>query len=159
MDNLTIAEQCLHTIQAFLLVTPQVRSLGMCKELREDRTGDSQLTWPEGYPTPCAVMLSNKTRGRQRKRECVEWWFLSSQETIINGGALLCRGWLNTCLPGGSGERIPYFTLLAHTASALPIELSVSTHEFSHVHPSDSLPHPTGENEWVAVWGQAAGWA
>lgn len=39
-------------------------------------------------------------------------------------GALLCWGWLNTCLPMGS-ECIPCFTLLLIVVFALPFQLSL----------------------------------
>ena len=42
------------------------------------------------------------------------WWSLASWR------------WLNTCLPMGSSEWIPYFALLACTAFALPIKLFLS---------------------------------
>jgi len=51
---------------------------------------------------------------------------LSSQVTGTRDGALLSWGWLNTCLPTGSGERIPRFALLVCTAFALPIKLPLS---------------------------------
>jgi len=34
--------------------------------------------------------------------------------------------WLNTCLLMGSGEQIPCYAFLAHTAFALPIKMSLS---------------------------------
>ena len=51
---------------------------------------------------------------------------MSSQVTIGHDGALLSWRWLNTCLPMGSAELIPWFTLLACVAFALPIKLSLS---------------------------------
>ena len=53
-------------------------------------------------------------------------WRLSSQVTVTRDGALLSWGWLNTCLPMGSGEWIPCFALLACMSFALPIKLSLS---------------------------------
>jgi len=41
-------------------------------------------------------------------------------------GALLSWRWLNTCLPMGSSELIPCFSLLLCVAFALPINLSLS---------------------------------
>lgn len=32
----------------------------------------------------------------------------------------------------------------------------ISTPEISHFHSADSLPHPMGGSEWVALWGSAA---
>jgi len=37
--------------------------------------------------------------------------------------AVLSRRWLNTCLPMGSSELIPYFVLLFCAAFALPVRL------------------------------------
>jgi len=51
---------------------------------------------------------------------------LSAQVTVIRDGALLPWRWLNTRLPMGSGEWIPFFALLAHAAFALPVQLPLS---------------------------------
>lgn len=53
----------------------------------------------------------------------LEGWRLFSQVTIMLDGALLSWRWLNTCLPLGSSELIPWFALLEHVAFAFPIKL------------------------------------
>ena len=58
--------------------------------------------------------------------ERLKWQHLSSQVTIMCDGALLSWRWLNSCLPMGSGEWIPYFALLAHAGFTLPVTLSLS---------------------------------
>lgn len=60
------------------------------------------------------------------KRGYLEKWWFSSQVTITHDGALLSRGWLETYLPIGSREWIPYFALLLWMALAFPIKLSSS---------------------------------
>ena len=45
--------------------------------------------------------------------------------TVTRDGALLSWGWLNTCLPMGSGEPFPCLALLARVAFVLPINVSL----------------------------------
>ena len=66
-----------------------------------------------------------KAGGRRRKGGRSELWLLSTQVTIMCDGALLSWRCLNTCLPMGSSEWIPCFSLLAYTAFALPIKPSL----------------------------------
>ena len=88
---------------------------------------------------------------------CSEWWHLSSQVTITRNGALLSWRWLNTCLLMGSSEWSPYCVLLACTAFALHIKLSLSQpmrfHAFALLILSSIL---RGGSERAAVWGWAA---
>lgn len=53
----------------------------------------------------------------------LEGWYWSSQVTIMLDGALLSWRWLNTCLPLGSSELIPWFALLERVAFAFPFKL------------------------------------
>lgn len=51
---------------------------------------------------------------------------MSLQVTLMWDGLRLFSGWLNICLPRGSGEWIPGFALLVNEAFPLPIKLSSS---------------------------------
>ena len=85
---------------------------------------------------------------------------MSSQVTVTGDGALLSWRWLNTRLPMGSGERIPYFALLACVAFALLIKLSLSQPtNFLTFTLSILSPIPPGVgSERAAVWCLVAGW-
>jgi len=111
----------------FLLLTPPVGGLGVHKKLGGDTSGTADPNWPKGYPTPYDVILSNNQLGKEEgRRDHSEWWHLSSQVTVMLDGALLSCRWLNTCLPVGSSEWIPYFALLACAVFSLPIKLLLS---------------------------------
>jgi len=116
--------------QGFFCSSPalSVSGLGVPKELGGDTAGMADPTWPKGYSMTHNVMLSNKKLGIEggSRGTRSEWRRLSSQVTATHNGALLSWGWLNTCLLTGSGEGIPCFALLAHTAFALPIKPSLS---------------------------------
>ena len=116
--------------------------------------GHSQDTRPrltKVQSTPYDVMLSNKSGGKKEKtgwlseRRC-----LSPQVSAAGDGALLSWRWLNTCPPVGSHEWIPYFALLAYTAFAVPVKLSLSQPRSSYLCPFDCPPHsrPTG-GKWL----------
>ena len=83
---------------------------------------------------------------------------MSSQVTVMRDAALLSWRWLNTCLPIGSGESIPYFALLTCAAFALLIKLSLSqpTSFFTFTLLILS-PIPPGGSEQAAVWGLVSG--
>ena len=108
--------------------------------------GHSQDSWPQ-----LAKGISHTVRRRAQQIKLVEegkgghseWWHLSSQVAFTWDGALLSWRWLNSCLPAGSSEWVPYFSSVACTAFAFPIKLPWSIHEVSHFYPSDSLPPPT----------------
>jgi len=54
-------------------------------------------------------------------------------------------------------EFLVLFVLFCLRAQLLLCLLNcLSTHAISHLHPSNSLPHPTGGSERVAIWGSAA---
>jgi len=88
-------------------------------------------------------VLGNKSW--RKKKEGEEFKHLYSQVTVMLDGALICWRWLNTCLPPGSFELIPYFAFLAHAVAVLLYVLN-SYHQFSCFHPSSSLPCPTEED-------------
>jgi len=76
---------------------------------------------------PYDIMLSNIKLGEDGGRGDV--WsegICPPKSPLTHDGALLSWRWLNTCLLVGSRERIPHFALLVCTASALPIEPSLS---------------------------------
>lgn len=100
----------LHRVKAFYASHPTspARRLKVQKE-----TADP--SWPKGYSTPC---------GRERH---LKLWCLSSQVTVMCGGALLSWRWLNSCWPLGNWEEeIPCFALLVDVAFALLIKLPLS---------------------------------
>ena len=69
---------------------------------------------------------ATKDGGRTRKERTFRVRAYISQVTFMCHGALLSWRWLNTSLPIGSSEWIPYFALHQHTAFTLPIKLSLS---------------------------------
>ena len=109
------------------------------------RTADP--SWPRGNPLQhCAHQDKLGEGGRREGRS--EWWCVSSRVTVVCDKALLSWRCLNTCLPMGSWEWIPYFALLARAAFALPVKWSLSQlTSFLNFCLSDALPHPTGEDE------------
>ena len=112
----------------FLLLPPPQQRAGWGGTRSWEGTQLGQLTPTDHRDIPdhmvsCAAC---KAGGRRRKGGCSEWWRLSSQVAIRRDGALLSWRWLNTCLLMGSGKLIPCLALLACTAFALPIKLSLS---------------------------------
>lgn len=113
------------------------------------RTADSD--WPEGYLIPYGIMLSNDTAVKKEElgtfvvmtfvflRNHYAWWTLHSWK------------WLNTCLPMGSSKLIPCFSLIVHSAFALPTELLLSQPTSSHTLPFQSSPpsHQGRVREWL----------
>lgn len=100
----------------------------------ETQPGQTTQTTPEkGYFRPFHIMLNiwggggggKKEGGRRRKSGThLDWWCLSSQATVKCDGALLFWRCLNTCLPMGIGELIPYFSFHVHAATPFPIKWS-----------------------------------
>lgn len=69
---------------------------------------------------------------------------------VMSPAFLEVAEYLPTCLPVGSREWTPCFALLClHMQVLLYLAYCISTHEFSHFHLSDFLPHPTW-GEWVS---------
>ena len=139
------AEQCLHTVKAFSTpcTTPPASRLGVHKWLGGDTGRTADPNWPKGCPVPYDIMHSNKPWGKKKGGTFGVMFFLSSQVTAMCGGALLSWKWLNTRLLMWSSEQISYFTMLASTAFALPVKLSLS--------------QPTGV-EWMSGWGGLSCW-
>ena len=104
----------------------------------------------------CSAYKAGEEEGRGGHSE---WWHLSSQVTVTHDGALLSWRWLNTCLPMRRSEWIPCFALLACTAFALPIKLSLSQPmSFLTFTLPILFPIPLVGNEQAAVWCLVASW-
>lgn len=63
------------------------------------RTADPR--WPKGHSIWCHAQHIKLNKHEGKKEEPEKLWCLSSQAGITHS-----RGWLNTCLPMGSGEII-----------------------------------------------------
>lgn len=72
------------------------------------------------------VSAQQKCLGKKKKGDISESGCWSSQVTVMGDEALLPRGWLNTCLPMGRDELIPWVISHASVAFASPIKLSLS---------------------------------
>ena len=147
----------------FLLLTPPHQWAGWGCTRSWEGTQPGQLTPTDQRDIPhhmtyCAQHV--KLEEEEGKGGRLEWWRLSSQVTVTRDGALLSWGRLNTCLLMGSGEWIPCFALLACTAFALPIKLSLSqSMSFLTFFTLPILsPIPPRASERAAVWCLAAGW-
>lgn len=87
--------------------------LGACMLLGGDTAGTAESYWPEGFPTPHDVMLSNKIwETKKEAGGCSEWCRLFSQVTATHNCACLAWRWLSTWLPMGNSERNPCLALL-----------------------------------------------
>lgn len=98
-------------------------------------------SWPKAFSTPHDVVLNSKSWGKGRGIVGDIWGY-----GIFF--PLLSWKYLNTILPVGSSEWIPYFALFECEAFALPFKLSFCTFTFL-ISPPSSL----GKSGWVAVWG------
>lgn len=119
---LVVVEQCLNRVKDFSTshTALPARRLRAHKELEGDRTRTTNANWLKGCPLLYGVTLSNKSWDIEGMMAFVlpinhyMWWVEKKHQ------------------PMGSSKWIPYFTLLVHTALALPIKLSpLSSYWFS----------------------------
>lgn len=155
MDTVLIIPRCfiidqlltnVHTeSRSFLPLTPPHKRCAGSWEVAQP----GQLTPADKWSAPVASCSAYTAGGRWKKE--TEWWRFSSQVTIMHNEALCFWRWMGTCLPMGSGELIPCFALIADTAVALLIKLSL--HQFMGFvfHTFDSFPHPTRVREKATV--------
>ena len=128
---------------------PTSETAGLHKKLWGDTGGTADHNWPKGYPTVWLHAQHIKLGEEQGSGRHLDLGCLSSQVTVMCDGTLLSWRWLNTFLPMGCNELIPWFTLLACIAFTLLIELALSRHT-SFLTFTLLLPSPTPlEGEWA----------
>ena len=132
------------------LTTSPASRLGAHKKLGGDTAGTADPNWPKGYSIPYDVAQHIKLGEEEGRGGCSEWWHF-----VFPGNRYVWRSpaFLEMAehLPAdGKRWMTSLFCFACMCSFCFPYEtVFISTHEFSHFYPSDSLPHPTG-GEWVS---------
>lgn len=157
------------TPRSFLLLTlPQQRG-GWGRTRTCQGTGWGHLTSADQRDIPhhmasCSGFHARGRRGKQGMIRVMVFVFLSLHYMWRSPGCPR-NGWTPACIwevvyELGSDKWIPCFVTLVCTTLAFPIKLSLpQCKSFLTSTLPILLPSLTGESEWVAVRGLAAGWA
>lgn len=118
------AELGLPRVRAFPASPPTGSGLGVHEKSWGGAARTADAHWPKGYPIHCHV--HGAKLGKGEVGACWERWSFSSQVTFTWDGTLFSWGWLNSCLPMGTGKWMPSLALLVCVAFVLPVTLPSS---------------------------------
>jgi len=139
----------------FLLLIPSPQRIGWWCKRSWEKTQLEQPTTAAQRDIPCHMISCSayKSGGRRSKGGTFRVMALSLQVTIMHDEALFSWRRMNTCLPIGSTEWIPNLSLLACTAFALPVKLSLSqSTNFLTFTLLLLSPLPPGGSEQATAW-------